>query len=242
MDRAVTKVIEPQAAVAGVQGARRAASRELSHARSMRSSGTSCSSAPMDGDSAVTMLEDLADLFEQAAADGTPIREIVGDDPVDSSRRSSRTTPKGGGSSPGAGTADQRHRARRGRRHGRLRGSDDHDDGPGAARARSGEVLRGAARAPRRGLRRSAGQHLRPARLQRRRQDHGREDPVHAAQARRGDGHRQWLRHRHPTGGRAGVHQPHRTVRRRGRDPHRAREPGPDSPAAAPEGRWPDRG
>ena len=29
------------------------------------------------------MLEDLADLFEQAAADGTPIREIVGDDPVE---------------------------------------------------------------------------------------------------------------------------------------------------------------
>jgi DNA-binding ferritin-like protein (Dps family) len=27
------------------------------------------------------MLEDLADLFEQAAADGTPIREIVGEDP-----------------------------------------------------------------------------------------------------------------------------------------------------------------
>jgi DNA-binding ferritin-like protein (Dps family) len=31
----------------------------------------------------VTMLEDLADLFEQAAADGTPIRAIVGDDPVE---------------------------------------------------------------------------------------------------------------------------------------------------------------
>jgi DNA-binding ferritin-like protein (Dps family) len=30
----------------------------------------------------VTMLDDLADLFEQAAADGTPIRAIVGDDPV----------------------------------------------------------------------------------------------------------------------------------------------------------------
>ncbi len=28
------------------------------------------------------MFEDLADLFEQAAADGTAIREIVGEDPV----------------------------------------------------------------------------------------------------------------------------------------------------------------
>lgn len=35
------------------------------------------------GDVAIAMLEDLADLFEQAAADGTPIREIVGEDPVE---------------------------------------------------------------------------------------------------------------------------------------------------------------
>lgn len=34
------------------------------------------------GDVLVTMLDDLADLFEQAAADGTPIRAIVGEDPV----------------------------------------------------------------------------------------------------------------------------------------------------------------
>ena len=31
----------------------------------------------------MSMLEDLADLFEQGAADGTPIRAIVGDDPVE---------------------------------------------------------------------------------------------------------------------------------------------------------------
>lgn len=37
---------------------------------------------PVDGDSAASVLEDLADLFEQAAADGTPIRAIVGEDPV----------------------------------------------------------------------------------------------------------------------------------------------------------------
>jgi DNA-binding ferritin-like protein (Dps family) len=38
---------------------------------------------PTDGDSNASMFEDLVDLFEQAAADGTSIREIVGDDPVE---------------------------------------------------------------------------------------------------------------------------------------------------------------
>jgi len=38
---------------------------------------------PVDGDSAASMFEDLADLFERAAADGTPIRDIVGEDPVE---------------------------------------------------------------------------------------------------------------------------------------------------------------
>ena len=38
---------------------------------------------PADGDSAASMFEDLADLFEQAAADGTPLRGIVGEDPVE---------------------------------------------------------------------------------------------------------------------------------------------------------------
>ncbi|MGW0484197.1 DUF1048 domain-containing protein [Nonomuraea sp. NPDC003214] len=38
---------------------------------------------PVDGAGAITMYEDLADLFEQAAADGTPIRDIFGQDPVE---------------------------------------------------------------------------------------------------------------------------------------------------------------
>ena len=38
---------------------------------------------PTDGDGAASMFEDLADLFEQAAADGIPIREIVGENPVE---------------------------------------------------------------------------------------------------------------------------------------------------------------
>ncbi|MFJ7497358.1 DUF1048 domain-containing protein [Streptomyces sp. NPDC097727] len=38
---------------------------------------------PTDGDSNAAMFEDLVDLFEQAMADGTPIRDIVGEDPVE---------------------------------------------------------------------------------------------------------------------------------------------------------------
>ncbi|MEU0568217.1 DUF1048 domain-containing protein [Nonomuraea sp. NPDC005983] len=38
---------------------------------------------PADGAGAMSMYEDLADLFEQSAADGTPIREIFGADPVE---------------------------------------------------------------------------------------------------------------------------------------------------------------
>ena len=35
------------------------------------------------GDVLVAMLDDLVDLFEQSAADGTPIHEIVGENPVE---------------------------------------------------------------------------------------------------------------------------------------------------------------
>ncbi|XAS68632.1 DUF1048 domain-containing protein [Micrococcaceae bacterium Sec5.7] len=35
------------------------------------------------GDVLVAMLEDLADLFEQSAASGAPIREVVGENPVE---------------------------------------------------------------------------------------------------------------------------------------------------------------
>ncbi|MGW3322326.1 DUF1048 domain-containing protein [Streptomyces virginiae] len=38
---------------------------------------------PIDADSNASTFEDLVDLFEQAAANGTPIREIVGEDPVE---------------------------------------------------------------------------------------------------------------------------------------------------------------
>ena len=35
------------------------------------------------GDVLLVMLEDLADLFEQSAANQTPVREVVGEDPVE---------------------------------------------------------------------------------------------------------------------------------------------------------------
>lgn len=37
----------------------------------------------VDGDTLITMFGDLADLWERAAADGLPVRDIVGDDPVE---------------------------------------------------------------------------------------------------------------------------------------------------------------
>jgi DNA-binding ferritin-like protein (Dps family) len=36
-----------------------------------------------DGDTLTTMWADFVDLWERAAADGTPVREIVGEDPVE---------------------------------------------------------------------------------------------------------------------------------------------------------------
>ncbi len=39
--------------------------------------------AIVKGDVFMQMLEDLADLIERAAADGTPVRDIVGNDPVE---------------------------------------------------------------------------------------------------------------------------------------------------------------
>jgi len=35
------------------------------------------------GDTLTTMFTDLADLWERAATDGTPVRDVVGDDPVE---------------------------------------------------------------------------------------------------------------------------------------------------------------
>lgn len=51
---------------------------------------------PADGDSAASMFKDLADLFEQAAADRTPVRAVVGDDPVEFVETFLRNYSKGG--------------------------------------------------------------------------------------------------------------------------------------------------
>lgn len=50
----------------------------------------------VDADSANSLFENVADLFEQAAADGTGIREIVGDDPVEFVDDLIRSYRKGG--------------------------------------------------------------------------------------------------------------------------------------------------
>ncbi|MFI9006145.1 DUF1048 domain-containing protein [Actinosynnema sp. NPDC053489] len=51
---------------------------------------------PGDGDTAATMFEDLADLFERAAVDGTPIRAVVGEDPAEFAEAFLRNYSKGG--------------------------------------------------------------------------------------------------------------------------------------------------
>lgn len=48
-----------------------------------------------DADSACAMFEDLADLFEQSAADGMPIRDVVGEDPVEFIDAFLRNYPEG---------------------------------------------------------------------------------------------------------------------------------------------------
>lgn len=50
---------------------------------------------PGTGDAVLSMLEDLADLFEQSAASGTPIRQIVGEDPVEFAEAFLQNYPEG---------------------------------------------------------------------------------------------------------------------------------------------------
>jgi DNA-binding ferritin-like protein (Dps family) len=50
---------------------------------------------PGQSDSVLSMLRDLADLFEKSAANGTPIREVVGEDPVEFAEAFLRNYPQG---------------------------------------------------------------------------------------------------------------------------------------------------
>ena len=92
----------------------------------------------MDGDSAASLFEDVADLFEQAAADGTPIREIVGEDPVEFVEALIRNYPKGGYVVREQERLTKRHRTRRRRNRGQ---SDGGTASPGDPRAGPGEVV-----------------------------------------------------------------------------------------------------
>ena len=60
-----------------------------------RWSGTSLTLAGGDAVSILSMLDDLADLFEQGAADRTPVRDIVGEDPVEFAEAFLRNYPAG---------------------------------------------------------------------------------------------------------------------------------------------------
>ena len=51
---------------------------------------------PGKGDSVLSMLADLADLFEQSAASGTPLRGVVGEDPVEFAEAFLHNYPEGG--------------------------------------------------------------------------------------------------------------------------------------------------
>jgi len=50
---------------------------------------------PGKADSLLPMLEDLADLFELSAANGTPVRAVVGEDPVEFAEAFLGNYPKG---------------------------------------------------------------------------------------------------------------------------------------------------
>ncbi len=50
---------------------------------------------PGTAEGGLSMLEDLVDLFEQSAASGIPIREVVGEDPVEFAEVFLRNYPEG---------------------------------------------------------------------------------------------------------------------------------------------------
>ena len=66
-------------------------------------------------DGGLSMLEDLVGLFEQGAASATPVREIVGEDPVEFAEAFLQNYPRRSVDRPRTGPADSRHRARCGR-------------------------------------------------------------------------------------------------------------------------------
>ena len=96
------------------------------------------------------------------------------------------------------------------------------------------QVLRRRPCPDRRRPHRRGGHRLRPARTERRRQDHHGARPHHAPQPRSGVGSRGRVRRRHRADGASVGDRPRRPVRSRRRDPHRAREPGHGRAAVPP--------
>ena len=132
-----------------------------------------------DGDTLVTMMGDFVDLWERAAADGTRSRAIVGDDPVEFAETFAQAYS-------GKQWIDkERARLTKAIDDAERQASNDHADAAIRVRRDLQKSFKDAAGAARRRLRRGGGQHLRPARLERSGQDHGRADPLHAAQGGR---------------------------------------------------------
>ncbi|HYO85303.1 MAG TPA: DUF1048 domain-containing protein [Dermatophilaceae bacterium] len=95
------------------------------------------------GDVLVSMLQDLADLFEQSAADGTPVRAVVGEDPVEFAEEFLQNYSEG----QWINKERQRltaaiDRAAGGDTGNQRKDSADSNGGPGDPRAGSGEVVR----------------------------------------------------------------------------------------------------
>ena len=83
LDRAGHRIARAEEAVPPAQGEDQEASRELRAAFDAVERYLMYAGGIAKGDVVVRMYGDLADLFEQSAANGTPIREIVGEDPVE---------------------------------------------------------------------------------------------------------------------------------------------------------------
>ena len=186
----------------------------------------------------ITMLNDFADLWERAAADGTPVDEIVGDDPVEFAETFAAGLRGQALDRQGARPPDQDDPRDSAGRRDEMTTRCRH---PGAG---PGEVLQGPARAARRRLRRRARAASSPcsARTARARP---RSCRILSTLLKPGRRHRptvERLRRRHAAAERARVDQPDRAVRRRRRDPQRAREPRAGRAAAPPEEPRQDRG
>lgn len=50
--------------------------------------------APDDAENLLALLDDLIELFEEAAADGTPLQDLIGEDPVEFAEGFIRNYPK----------------------------------------------------------------------------------------------------------------------------------------------------